>query len=141
MLSLTTPPLGSLLKQRIIGLEQQDRTLCLLAPLAPTSQRMGQIIRLLVPCYILGLCDRLPRSLNKILIVPPLLLMDRLILLYSLLTLTWFITAHILEYTSVYTCRRSSPHLWWLTFGILSVMYIKVSSFPSDLCQSCDLTC
>jgi hypothetical protein len=52
--------------------------------------------------------------------------MSRLTLLSSLLTLTWFLTAHILEYTSVNSCRHSSPHLWWLTFGILCIMYIMV---------------
>ena len=49
-----------------------------------------------------------------------------LTLLSSLMTLTWFLTAHILEYTSVHTCRHSSPHLWWLTFGILCIMYLMV---------------
>ncbi|KAJ7901838.1 hypothetical protein B0H14DRAFT_3080101 [Mycena olivaceomarginata] len=34
--------------------------------------------------------------------------------------------AHILEYTSIHTCRFSSPHLWWLTFGILCIMYLVV---------------
>ncbi|KAF5385866.1 hypothetical protein D9615_002553 [Tricholomella constricta] len=54
------------------------------------------------------------------------LLYSRLTLLSSLLTLSWFLTAHILEYTSVNTCRHSSPHLWWLTFGILCLMYLMV---------------
>lgn len=47
-------------------------------------------------------------------------------LLSSMLTLTWFLTAHILEYTSVDTCRLSSPLVWWLTFGILCTMYFLV---------------
>lgn len=50
----------------------------------------------------------------------------RLSLLSSMLTLTWFLTAHILEYTSVDSCRLSSPLVWWLTFGILCTMYILV---------------
>ncbi|KAL0955910.1 hypothetical protein HGRIS_002101 [Hohenbuehelia grisea] len=50
----------------------------------------------------------------------------RLSLLSSLLTLSWFLTAHILAYTSVDTCRHSSPHLWWLIFGILCIMYLMV---------------
>ncbi|KZP34709.1 hypothetical protein FIBSPDRAFT_810130 [Athelia psychrophila] len=50
----------------------------------------------------------------------------RLSLLSSLMTLTWFLTAHILVYTSINTCRKSSPHLWWLTFGVLGVMYLMV---------------
>lgn len=53
-------------------------------------------------------------------------LYSRLTLLSSLLTLSWFLTAHILEYTSINTCRRSSPHIWWLTFGILCLMYLMV---------------
>ncbi|KAF9012323.1 hypothetical protein BDQ17DRAFT_1537204 [Cyathus striatus] len=53
-------------------------------------------------------------------------LYSRLTLLSSLLTLSWFLTAHILEYTSLNTCRHSSPHLWWLTFGILCIMYFMV---------------
>lgn len=50
----------------------------------------------------------------------------RLSLLSSMLTLTWFLTAHILEYTSVDSCRLSSPLVWWLTFGILCTMYFLV---------------
>ncbi|KAJ7045527.1 hypothetical protein C8F04DRAFT_940014 [Mycena alexandri] len=61
--------------------------------------------------------------------VPPLphtVLYSRLSILSSLITLSWFLTAHILEYTSIHTCRFSSPHLWWLTFGILCIMYLIV---------------
>lgn len=50
----------------------------------------------------------------------------RLSLLSSLMTLSWFLTANILAYTSINTCRTSSPHLWWLTFGILCIMYLMV---------------
>uniref|UniRef100_D8QBT5 Expressed protein n=1 Tax=Schizophyllum commune (strain H4-8 / FGSC 9210) TaxID=578458 RepID=D8QBT5_SCHCM len=46
--------------------------------------------------------------------------------LVSLLTLSWFLTAHILEYTSVDTCRHDAPHIWWLIFGILCIMYLMV---------------
>ncbi|KAK2463276.1 hypothetical protein APHAL10511_004931 [Amanita phalloides] len=53
-------------------------------------------------------------------------LFSRLTLLSSLMTLSWFLTAHILEYSSVKTCRHTSPHLWWLMFGILSIMYLMV---------------
>ena len=49
-----------------------------------------------------------------------------LTLISSLTTLSWFLTAHILEYTSVSTCRHTSPHLWWLIFGILCIMYLMV---------------
>ncbi|KAI1794162.1 hypothetical protein LXA43DRAFT_998029 [Ganoderma leucocontextum] len=51
---------------------------------------------------------------------------SRLSLLTSFLTLAWFLTAHVLEYTSVNTCRLSSPHLWWLTFAILCTLYLMV---------------
>ncbi|KAJ7647326.1 hypothetical protein FB45DRAFT_998488 [Roridomyces roridus] len=60
---------------------------------------------------------------------PPLqhsVLYSRLSILSSLFTLSWFLTAHILQYTSIHTCRFSSPHLWWLTFGILCIMYLVV---------------
>ncbi|KIJ67893.1 hypothetical protein HYDPIDRAFT_126363 [Hydnomerulius pinastri MD-312] len=50
----------------------------------------------------------------------------RLSLFSSMLTLTWFLTAHILEYTSVDTCRLSAPLVWWLTFAILCTMYFLV---------------
>ncbi|PPQ98620.1 hypothetical protein CVT24_003953 [Panaeolus cyanescens] len=53
-------------------------------------------------------------------------LYQRLTILSSLLTLTWFLTAHILVYTSINSCRRSSPHLWWLNFGILCTLYLMV---------------
>ncbi len=44
----------------------------------------------------------------------------------SFLTLAWFLAAHVLAYTSVNTCRLSSPHLWWLTFAILCTLYLMV---------------
>jgi hypothetical protein len=50
----------------------------------------------------------------------------RLTTLLSLLYLTWFITSHILTYTSVHTCRLTSPHLWWLTFGIICIDYLVI---------------
>lgn len=53
-------------------------------------------------------------------------LYSRLSLLTSVLSLVWFLTAHILEYTSVNTCRHSAPHLWWLTFGILCILYLMI---------------
>ena len=40
--------------------------------------------------------------------------------------MTWFLTAHILVYTSLDTCRVTSPHLWWLTFGILCILYVMI---------------
>jgi len=43
-----------------------------------------------------------------------------------MLTLTWFLIAHILEYTTVDSCRLSAPLVWWLTFSILCTMYFLV---------------
>ncbi|TFK54206.1 hypothetical protein OE88DRAFT_1625140 [Heliocybe sulcata] len=53
-------------------------------------------------------------------------LYSRMSFLSSLLTVTWFVIAHILAYTSVNTCRHAAPHIWWLTFGILCTMYLAV---------------
>ncbi|KAF8893330.1 hypothetical protein BD779DRAFT_1758941 [Infundibulicybe gibba] len=53
-------------------------------------------------------------------------LYSRLALMSSLLTLGWFMTAHVLQYPSINTCRHSSPHIWWLTFSILCIMYLMV---------------
>jgi len=44
----------------------------------------------------------------------------------STFTLVWFVLVQILLYGSSSTCRRTSPHLWWLTFGVLSVMYVMI---------------
>ncbi|KAI0256101.1 hypothetical protein BJV78DRAFT_1169213 [Lactifluus subvellereus] len=50
----------------------------------------------------------------------------RLSLMGSTFTLVWFVLAQIFLYSSAGTCRRSSPHLWWLTFGLLGVMYLMI---------------
>lgn len=50
----------------------------------------------------------------------------RLSLFASMLSLAWFLTAHILEYTTIQTCRLSAPLVWWLTFAILCTMYFIV---------------
>lgn len=50
----------------------------------------------------------------------------RLSILGNFMSLAWFLTAHILEYTSVNDCRYTSPHLWWTTFGILCILYLMV---------------
>lgn len=42
------------------------------------------------------------------------------------MTLSWVVTAQILVYTSLKTCRMTSPHLWWLLFGIICIMYLMV---------------
>lgn len=51
---------------------------------------------------------------------------DRLTLFSSLITLIWFVTANILVYTSVDTCRYDAPRLWWLNFAILCILYLMV---------------
>ncbi|OCH95185.1 hypothetical protein OBBRIDRAFT_884250 [Obba rivulosa] len=51
-------------------------------------------------------------------------LYDRLQILLTFASFGWFLTAHVLEYTSVNTCRLAAPHLWWLTFGILCLLYL-----------------
>jgi len=50
----------------------------------------------------------------------------RFSVLSSVITLSWFLAAHVLEYTSINTCRQTSPHLWWLVFGMLCIMYLMV---------------
>lgn len=50
----------------------------------------------------------------------------RLSLFSSLYSLTWFLTAHIMVYTSINRCRYSAPHLWWLVFGILCITYLMI---------------
>lgn len=50
----------------------------------------------------------------------------RLSLMGSTFTLVWFVLVQILLYSSASVCRRASPHLWWLTFGVLSVMYVMI---------------
>jgi hypothetical protein len=44
----------------------------------------------------------------------------------STFTLVWFVLVQILLYSSANSCRQSSPHLWWLTFGVLSAMYVMI---------------
>ncbi|KAF9268875.1 hypothetical protein L218DRAFT_984200 [Marasmius fiardii PR-910] len=58
--------------------------------------------------------------------LPHTILFRRLSLFSSLYSLSWFLTAHILVYTSVNTCRWSSPHLWWLVFSILCITYLMI---------------
>ncbi|KAI0092949.1 hypothetical protein BDY19DRAFT_398510 [Irpex rosettiformis] len=50
----------------------------------------------------------------------------RLNILANTLSMVWFLAAHIFVYSSVNTCRHSSPHLWWLTFGILCILYLML---------------
>ncbi|PBK74370.1 hypothetical protein ARMSODRAFT_952005 [Armillaria solidipes] len=50
----------------------------------------------------------------------------KLTLFSTLFSFSWFLTAHILIYTSVDSCRLSSPLIWWLVFGILCITYLMV---------------
>ncbi|KIM32508.1 hypothetical protein M408DRAFT_220000 [Serendipita vermifera MAFF 305830] len=45
----------------------------------------------------------------------------------SLLSIIWFIASHVLVYTSLNTCRRTSPHLWYLAFSIMSIAYVLIA--------------
>lgn len=47
--------------------------------------------------------------------------------LQALYGLVWFITANILLYGSLDTCRYTSPYVWWLTFGIICLGYIVIA--------------
>ncbi|KAI0706796.1 hypothetical protein C8T65DRAFT_651455 [Cerioporus squamosus] len=57
---------------------------------------------------------------------PPSRLYARVSLFTSFIALAWFLTAHVLEYTSINTCRIAAPHVWWLTFGILCTLYLMI---------------
>ena len=48
----------------------------------------------------------------------------RLSLFTLVFLFVWFVTATVFVYKSVNTCRFSSPHLWWLTFGIFFTPYL-----------------
>ncbi|KDN34698.1 hypothetical protein RSAG8_12219, partial [Rhizoctonia solani AG-8 WAC10335] len=41
--------------------------------------------------------------------------------------LVWFVTANILLYGSLTTCRYTSPYIWWLTFSLLCLGYLVVA--------------
>ncbi|KAG8791537.1 hypothetical protein FRC12_008909 [Ceratobasidium sp. 428] len=45
----------------------------------------------------------------------------------ALYGLIWFVTANILLYGSLETCRYTSPYIWWLTFGLVCLGYIVVA--------------
>ncbi|QRV96431.1 hypothetical protein RhiJN_24449 [Ceratobasidium sp. AG-Ba] len=45
----------------------------------------------------------------------------------ALYGLVWFVTANILLYGSLDTCRYTSPYVWWLTFGLVCLGYIVVA--------------
>ncbi|CAE6469365.1 hypothetical protein ACGC1H_000037 [Rhizoctonia solani] len=41
--------------------------------------------------------------------------------------LVWFVTANILIYGSLTTCRYTSPYIWWLTFSLLCLGYLVIA--------------
>ncbi|KAJ1305715.1 hypothetical protein OPQ81_010450 [Rhizoctonia solani] len=41
--------------------------------------------------------------------------------------LVWFVTANILLYGSLTSCRYTSPYIWWLTFSLLCLGYLVVA--------------
>lgn len=50
----------------------------------------------------------------------------RLSIFLSFFSFVWFVAINVLIYSSVFTCRITSPHLWWLTFGIAAVTYLMI---------------
>ncbi|KAA1474309.1 hypothetical protein DENSPDRAFT_840893 [Dentipellis sp. KUC8613] len=51
---------------------------------------------------------------------------SRVIVARSIFTVVWFVLAHVFEYTSTETCRFSAPHIWWLTFALLCILYVGI---------------
>ncbi|TFY59599.1 hypothetical protein EVG20_g7725 [Dentipellis fragilis] len=51
---------------------------------------------------------------------------SRVVVARSIFTIVWFILAHVFEYTSTDTCRFSAPHIWWLTFALLCILYVGI---------------
>jgi hypothetical protein len=86
------------------------------AALAPYPRIYARSVRLFIDvCF----CERAHH-------IPAPWFLFRLSLMGSTFTLVWFVLVQILLYGSAYTCQRASPHLWWLTFGVLSVMYYMI---------------
>jgi hypothetical protein len=46
--------------------------------------------------------------------------------LLSILSFVWFITSNVLIYSSLNSCRLAAPHMWWLTFSILTLTYLML---------------
>ncbi|KAF9505716.1 hypothetical protein BS47DRAFT_513403 [Hydnum rufescens UP504] len=53
-------------------------------------------------------------------------LYDQVQTLVSLIVIAHFLATNVLLYSSVNTCRISSPHLWWLSFAILCITYVVI---------------
>ncbi|KAH7108079.1 hypothetical protein BKA62DRAFT_6365 [Auriculariales sp. MPI-PUGE-AT-0066] len=44
----------------------------------------------------------------------------------SFFSIVWFIVAHVLLYTTLDTCNKRAPHLWWACFAIVCIGYIVI---------------
>ncbi|KAG8901750.1 hypothetical protein FRB99_005119 [Tulasnella sp. 403] len=51
---------------------------------------------------------------------------DRMDTILTILGIVHFVGNNIFLYTSVYSCRVVSPHVWWLAFGIVCLGYVIV---------------
>jgi hypothetical protein len=58
--------------------------------------------------------------------LPNSILYSRASLVVTFLSLTWWFTLQVFLYTSIYSCRLSSPHLWWLSFGLACIGYFYI---------------
>ena len=45
----------------------------------------------------------------------------------TMFTIVWFVLAHVFLYSSAYGCRFSAPHVWWLVFALVAVLYLAVA--------------
>ncbi|GAW01556.1 c3hc4 type (ring finger) zinc finger containing protein [Lentinula edodes] len=57
--------------------------------------------------------------------LPHTVMFKRLSSISLMYSIYWFLTAYILAYSSIKTCRLASPHLWWLIVAIYCTMYLK----------------
>ncbi|KAJ3866591.1 hypothetical protein EV359DRAFT_36342 [Lentinula novae-zelandiae] len=67
--------------------------------------------------------DNSPQTQNDHL--PHTVMFKRLSSFLLMYSIYWFSTAYILVYSSINTCRFSSPHLWWLIVAVYCTMYLK----------------
>ena len=58
--------------------------------------------------------------------LPHTLLFNRLSVLLVLFGVAWWFVAQVFLYSSP-NCRNSSPHVWWLLFGLVSVQYLAIA--------------
>lgn len=53
----------------------------------------------------------------------------RLSVMSNMCTIVWFSVTNPILFSSIATCRVTSPHLWWLTFSLLAVIYLMILPF------------